>query len=163
MILGVRLELALKSGVGYNQAFEGLGAPADMLEYPWTADWLKDDLNTGRGLNACYPTRSGATRSRLIQLKHVVLRRCENLIEGKLLGCVCATQNWLNIQKVMSKCSYPWGKSQPLYSHHWQLKWSLKSLLHFFFFLPLHHCKCYTGRRRGKHSYLLTCQYYCII
>lgn len=134
MILGVRLELALKSGVGYNQAFEGLGAPADMLEYPWTADWLKDDLNTGRGLNACYPTRSGATRSRLIQLKHVVLRRCENLIEGKLLGCVCATQNWLNIQKVMSKCSYPWGKSQPLYSHHWQLKWSLKSLLQFFFF-----------------------------
>lgn len=44
MVLGVMLELALKSGVGYNQACKG--AAVNLFQYLWTADWLRKELNT---------------------------------------------------------------------------------------------------------------------
>lgn len=84
MTLGARLELALKSGVGYNQAVEGLGSPADSPGYLPTADWLRNEPNTGRVFNVCYPARTDdATCSSLMQLEHVVLWDCGSLPKGK--------------------------------------------------------------------------------
>lgn len=76
-ILGVRVELALKSAVGSNHAFEGskLGAPVEFLEHLGISDFA----DTGRGLNGFYPTRTGATDSSLMHLKQAVLwglRKC---------------------------------------------------------------------------------------
>lgn len=45
MVLGVMLELALKSGVGYNQACKG--AAVNLFQYLWTADCLRKELNKG--------------------------------------------------------------------------------------------------------------------
>lgn len=41
MVLGVMLELALKSGVGYNQACKG--AAVNLFQYLQRADWLAEE------------------------------------------------------------------------------------------------------------------------